>query len=104
MPGLEEGEGAFWRYRVQDPAKFEKFRVKEITKGVKITLGKVKGSDRWEVQNYLFDRHLFKTREQVRKWLDQHLKGEIQTLLDFKAWNEYRRRVVNAYLKISHVS
>jgi hypothetical protein len=103
MPGLEEGEGAFWRYRVQDPDKFEKFRVKEITKGVKITLGKIKGSDRWEIQNYMFEKALFKTREQLRKWVDQHLKAEIKTLLDFKAWNEWKRRFVNAYMQISNV-
>jgi hypothetical protein len=102
MPGLEEGPTVF-RYRVQDPGKFEKFRVKELGKGVKITLGKVKGSDRWEIQNYMFEKETFKTREQVRKWLDQHLKGEIQTLLDFKAWNEYRRRLVNAYMQISDI-
>jgi hypothetical protein len=102
MPGLEEGE-TVWRYRIADPSKFEKFRVKELGKGVKITLGKVKGSDRWEIQNYMFEKRLFKTREQVRKWLDTHLKGEIQTLLDFKAWNEYRRRLVNAYIQISDV-
>jgi len=103
MPGLEEGTTVF-RYRVADPSKFEKFRVKELGKGVKITLGKVKHSERWEVQNYIFEKKLFKTREQVRKWLDQHLKGEIQTLLDFKAWNEYRKRLLQAYMKISHVS
>jgi len=102
MPGLEEGPKVF-RYRVQDPGKFEKFRVKELGKGIKITLGKVKGSDRWEIQNYMFEKELFKNREQVRKWLDQHLKSEIQTLLDFKAWNEYRRRVINAYVQISDV-
>lgn len=103
MPGLDEGEGQFWRYRVADPDKFEKFRLKDITNGVKITLGKVKGSDRWEVQNYMFDKQKFKTREQVRKWLDKHLKGQIQTLLDFKAWNEYRRRAMNAYMQISSI-
>jgi len=103
MPGLDEGQ-SIWRYRVADPAKFEKFRVKELGKGVKITLGKVKGADRWEIQNYMFDKTLFKTREQVRTWLDQHLKAEIQTLLDFKAWDEWRRRFVNAYVKISEVS
>jgi hypothetical protein len=102
MPGLEEGPKVF-RYRVQDPEKFEKFRVKELGKGVKITLGKVKGSDRWEIQNYMFEKELFKNREQVRKWLDQHLKSEIHTLLDFKAWNEWRRRFVNAYVEISDV-
>jgi hypothetical protein len=52
----------------------------------------------------MFEKERFKTREQVRKWLDQHLKGEIQTLLDFRAWDEWRRRFVNAYVKISHVS
>jgi protein involved in sex pheromone biosynthesis len=103
VPGLEEAK-TVWRYRVQDPEKFEKFRVKDLGKGVKITLGKVKGSDRWEIQNYLFEKGRFKTREQVRSWLDSHLKGEIQTLLDFKAWNEYRRRVMNAYLRISTVT
>ena len=102
MPGLEEGPKVF-RYRVQDPGKFEKFRVKELGKGVKITLGKVKGSDRWEIQNYMFEKQRFKTRNQVRRWLDSHLKGEIQTLLDFRAWNEYRRRIVNAYVQISDV-
>jgi hypothetical protein len=103
MPGLEEAK-TVWRYRVQDPDKFEKFRVKELGKGVKITLGKVNHSDRWEIQNYMFDREQFKTREQVRKWLDTHLKSEIRTFLDFKAWNEYRRRAINAYMQISRVS
>jgi hypothetical protein len=103
MPGLEEAK-TVWRYRVQNPEKFEKFRVKELGKGVKMTLGKVKGSDRWEIQNYMFDKERFKNREQVRSWLDSHLKSEINTLLDFRAWSEYRRRVVNAYIRISNVS
>lgn len=98
-----EEDKTVWRYRVQDPGKFERFRVKELGKGVKITLGKVKNSDRWEIQNYMFEKGRFKTREQVRKWLDTNLKGEIRTLLDFKAWNEYRRRVLNAYVQISNV-
>jgi hypothetical protein len=102
MPGLEEGPKVF-RYRVADPEKFDRFRVKELGKGVKITLGKVKSSDRWEIQNYMFEKEQFKTAEQVRKWLDTHLKGQIQTLLDFKAWDEWRRRFVNAYVNVSEV-
>lgn len=103
MPGLEEGV-TVWRYRVQDPEKFDKFRVKELGKGVKITLGRVKGTNRWEIQNYMFDKKRFKDRESVRKWLEEHLKSEIQLLLDFKAWNEFRRRLLQAYLQISRVS
>jgi hypothetical protein len=103
MPGLEEAT-TVWRYRVRDPSNFSKFRVKELGKGVKITLGKVKRSERWEIQNYMFEKELFKNREQVRKWLETHLKSEIRTLLDFKAWNEYRRRLLQVYMEISHVS
>ena len=102
MPGIEEGETVF-RYRVTDPGKFDKFRVKELGKGVKITLGRVRGSNRWEIQNYMFEKTSFKTGTDVKKWLDQHLKGEIQSFLDFKAWNEWKRRFVGAYVKISEV-
>jgi hypothetical protein len=103
MPGLEETANTF-RYRVKDPSAFDKFRVKDIgSGGVKITVGRVKGTNRWEIQNYIFDKARFKTREQVRKWLDEHLKAQIRTLLDFKAWNEYRRRLLNAYVQISNV-
>jgi len=102
MPGIEEST-TVWRYRVAEPEKFEKFRVKELTEGVKITLGKVRGSNRWEIQSYLFEKATFKDAPSVRKWLDQHLKAEIKTLLDFKAWDEWRRRFVNAYMQISNV-
>ena len=52
----------------------------------------------------MFEKETFKTREQVRQWLDTHLKGQIRTLLDFRAWDEWRRRFVNAYVEISNVS
>jgi len=102
MPGLDETPNTF-RYRVQDPEKFDKFRVKPITQGVKITLGRVKGTDRWEIQNYIFDKSRFKDSNSVRNWLEKHLKSEIQFLLDFKAWNELRKRFLKAYLDISEV-
>ena len=103
MPGIEETSNTF-RYGVKDPSAFDKFRVKEIgSGGVKITVGRVKGTNRWEVQNYMFEKARFKTREQVRTWLDKYLKAQIQSVLDFKAWNEWRRRAVNAYLLISNV-
>ena len=85
MPGLEEAK-TVWRYRIRDPADFSVFRVKELGKGVKITLGKIKNSQRWEIQNYLFEKESFKTREQVRSWIEGHLKGAIHTLLDFRAF------------------
>jgi hypothetical protein len=102
MPGIEEGT-TVWRKRVKDPALFDRFRVKELGKGVKITLGRVKGTQRWEIQNYMFDKSQFKTKKQVTDWLNEHLKAEIKTLLDFRSWDEWRRRFVNAYVQISEV-
>ena len=103
MPRLEE-DNAVWRYTVQDTGKFDKLKVKDIgIPSVKITVGRIKGTNRWEIQNYLFAKAGFKSQEHVRNWLDAHLKGQIQTLLDFKAWNEWRRRCVNAYVQISSV-
>lgn len=98
--GLDETENTF-RYRVADPGKFDRFRVKEITTGVQITVARVKGTDRWETQNYIFSKDRFKTSEQVRSWLEKHLKSEISLFSDFKAWNEYRRRCLNAYMQNS---
>ena len=102
MPGIEEGT-TVWRYRVADPSRFDRFRVKELGKGVKLTLGRVKGTQRFEIQNYMFDKSKFKTKKQVTDWLDKHLKAEIKTLLDFRSWDEWRRRFVNAYVQISEV-
>jgi hypothetical protein len=105
MPGLEEAK-TVWRYRVADPGKFEKFRVKDFGGGVKITLGKVKGSDRWEIQNYMFEKSTFKDAETVRKWLDQHIKANLNpdSALNYGTWNEYKRQVLRAFLEISSVS
>jgi len=102
MPGIDETTNTF-RYRVQDPDKFDKFRVKPITRGVKITLGRVKGTNRWEIQSYIFDKTRFKDSNSVKNWLEKHLKSELQLLLDFKAWNELRMRFLKAYLDISRI-
>jgi hypothetical protein len=104
MPQKIEEDTNIWRVRVQDPSSMDKFRVKELGKGVKMTFGRIKGTRRWEVQNYMFEKGRFKTKKQVSMWLDQHLKAEIKTLLDFKAWNEFRRQAVNTYVQISQVT
>jgi hypothetical protein len=66
-------------------------------------LGRVKGTNRWEIQSYIFDKTRFKDKESVREWLEKHLKSELQLLLDFKAWNELRMRFLKAYLNISRL-
>jgi hypothetical protein len=95
--GLDETDNTF-RYRVQDPGKYDRFKVKPITNGVQITYARVKGTDRWEIQNYIFDKKRFTNAQAVRQWLEKHLKSEISYFLDFKAFNEYRRRATKAYI------
>lgn len=62
--------------RVKDPSEFEQdtFRRKNIANGVDIIIGKLKGSDKTEVQTYRFDKKLF-TEEQAKAWLKEHKAG-----------------------------
>ena len=59
--------------RVKDPSEFEEgsFRRKNIANGVDIIIGKLKGSDKMEVQTYRFDKKVF-TPEQAKEWLKSH--------------------------------
>lgn len=59
--------------RVKDPSEFEEgsFRRKNIANGVDIIMGKLKGSDKMEVQTYRFDKKVF-TEEQAKEWLKSH--------------------------------
>ncbi len=59
--------------RVVDPGKFEpdSFRRKNITSGVDIIIGKLKGQDTTTTQSYRFDKEKF-TPEQAKKWLKEH--------------------------------
>ena len=102
MP-LEEGRIA-WRYRFQSGEKFDRIRVVDVDKrvpSVKATLGRVRGSDRWEIESYMFEKTQFRTAEQVRTWIQAHVKRESRYLLDYEAFNEQRRRLIKAYVENS---
>lgn len=102
MP-LEETKKTF-HYQVQALGRFDKARLKSVAQGVMIAYGRVRGSEHWEIQSYIFDKAFFKSSQDVKIWLDAYLKSQISTLLDFKAWDEWRRRFVNAYVQISTVT
>lgn len=59
--------------RVIDPNKFEKgsFRTKEITPGVSVIMGKLKGQNTMTTQAYRFSKEKF-TEEQAKTWLKKH--------------------------------
>jgi hypothetical protein len=60
--------------RIIEPDKFEpdSFRRKNITKGIDIIIGKLKGGDgKMETQAYRFDKNEF-TADEAKKWLKDH--------------------------------
>lgn len=73
MPGLDETENEF-RWRLNDPGKYDQFRHKEIDTGVSIIYGKLKGQNKWEAQSLRFDKEKF-DKEQARKWIKDHEGG-----------------------------
>ena len=44
------------RYRQQEPEKFSKFRIKEISRARKLVIGKLKSTSKWIVQSILRQR------------------------------------------------
>jgi hypothetical protein len=102
MPGIDEDNNV-WRYLVREPSDFDKFRVNDLTPGVKVTLGRMRGTTRWEIQNYIAEKKSFQNKESVRSWIDGHLKGAIHALVDFRFFTEYKRQALNAYVIISRV-
>jgi len=100
--GLTEDKNAY-RYVVQPNTRFDKIKINVLAAGVAVSNGRIRNTQRWEIQAYIFDKKAFKNAEQVRSWLETHLKSSIHTLLDFKTWDEQRRRMVNAFIAIGKV-
>ena len=88
----------------QEAEVFERFQApKPLMAGLSVVFGKVKGTRRWEVYAFLFDRTRFSTISQAQVFADKFLKAEIHTLIDYNSFTESRRRWLNAYLQISSV-
>lgn len=101
--GIEETPSS-WTLRIHEKARYDRTRAPDqVCPGVARCYGRIKGSDRWELASFIFDKKAFKSPQAAKQWLEGHLKSEIGSLLDFKAWNEYRRRAMKAYVEISSV-
>jgi hypothetical protein len=59
--------------RVRDPGDFEpgSFRRKNITRGVDLILGRLKGKTTMTAQAYRFDKSVFTVAE-AKEWLKEH--------------------------------
>lgn len=86
--------------RVKDPSEFEEgsFRRKNITKGVDIIMGKLKGSDKMEVQTYRFDKKVF-TPEQAKEWLKSH-KADNKMFEPAVKDEEYKKGILSRIFSI----
>jgi hypothetical protein len=61
----------YFRFRQKDPKLYDKFRVIDISDGIKAIIGIVDGKS--SVQSYLFDRDKFSEKEAI-DWLKKHGK------------------------------
>jgi hypothetical protein len=107
MPAKFEETKTSFRCQVHPPGifdKYEKPRIKPVANGVKIISRRIENTARWEIESCIFDKTVFQTQQQVVAWLNRFLKSESQLLLGFRSFNEYRRRLLQAYLHISHIS
>jgi hypothetical protein len=87
LPGVDTSPPNTIRVRQEDPDKFEKFRVKEITDGVKLVLGKYKNQDKWDVQSIIFDKDKF-DKEKVKSWIKEHGYKISAMKEQFERWAE----------------
>jgi len=93
-----------WKFSVKDPAGFDRFKApKDIGPGVQVTYARVKGTERWDIQNFLFSKKRFHMKAHVRAWLEKHLKTQATSMLDHRAFNEYRRRSLAVYIEYSEM-
>ena len=82
---------------------FGKVTVRQVSDGVKVTCGQVKGTNHMAVHNYIFDRIKFQSAADAKAWYKQHVQRETLTAMDFNVWNEYRKSALAAYLEASHI-
>jgi hypothetical protein len=81
--------------RIIDPSKFEKdsFRRKNISKGIDIILGRLKGETTLTTQAYRFKKDMF-TVDEAKKWLQEH---DIKTILFEKAEEKKEKKTTQSF-------
>jgi len=71
MPGFDDADPNEIRYRIREPGLFDKFRWKDITKGVAIVYGHIKGGKDWTIQALRFMKDTF-TLAEAKAWVTAH--------------------------------
>jgi hypothetical protein len=103
MIGFSEGEKTIKFTVLESSRELERSKLKPLTAGVQVIFCRFRGCQRWEIQAFLFDKAVFKSQLEARAFLDKHFKSEISSLLDYSAFNEKRRRLLNAWMKASEL-
>jgi hypothetical protein len=88
---------------LESSRELERSKLKPLVAGVQVMFCRFRGSSRWEIQAFLFDKRSFKSRAEAKVFLDRHFKSEISSLLDYSTFNEKRRRLLNAWMKASEL-
>ncbi|MGD6810857.1 MAG: hypothetical protein ACQCN3_14260 [Candidatus Bathyarchaeia archaeon] len=103
MIGFSETQDSIRFTVLESSRELERSKLKPLVAGVQVMFCRFRGSSRWEIQAFFFDKAVFKSRAQAKAFLDRHFKSEISSLLDYSAFNEKRRRLLNAWMKASEL-
>ncbi|MCW3996297.1 MAG: hypothetical protein NWE98_09170 [Candidatus Bathyarchaeota archaeon] len=103
MIGFSESDQSIRFTVLESSRELERSKLKPLTAGVQVMFCRFRGCQRWEIQAFLFDKAVFKNQQEARTFLDKHFKTEISSLLDYRAFNEKRRRLLNAWMKASEL-
>jgi len=103
MIGFSETQDTIKYTVLESSRELERSKLKPLTAGVQVMFCRFRGSSRWEIQAFLFDKAVFKSQQEARAFLDKHFRAEISSLLDYRAFNEKRRRLLNAWMKTSEL-
>jgi len=103
MIGFSENQNTIKYTVLESSRELERSKLKPLVAGVQVMFCRFRGSQRWEIQAFLFDKSVFKSRTDAKAFLDKHFKTEISSLLDYSTFSEKRRRLLNAWMKASEL-
>ena len=103
MVGFSENQQTIKYTVLESSLELERSKLKPLAAGIQVMFCRFRGSRRWEIQAFLFDKRIIKNQTEAKAALNRHLKSEISSLLDYSTFTEKRRRLLNAWMKSSEL-
>ena len=71
---MADTESFVWLIPIRDSAGMDRFRIKNLGEGVKVTVARMEKTKQWVIQLLMFEKTRFKSKAQMQTWLKKHLQ------------------------------